>query len=259
MLTPRLLRNGLISLILANILILIGKDEWHTHFLNPLHYLDMFITFLSVFIVFEYLDRANHTLNKKKPWLQGVYKRGLLQLFFGLVIPALLSILITFLQWEFIWHKHLVHDNYFKYEFLPQLLFIVVVNLCFAIAHLFEKVSTQGKTEHKPILIGNKGSRKTPISSENTSCIYLKNGVIYLINNSGDQLILSDNMDAYEKLLPSEDFFRANRQFIINKQACQSYKAASNGKIEVALSPKSIPILISQKRASSFRSWINSK
>jgi len=243
----------------ANILILIGKDEWPSLFLNPRHYLDMLITFLSVFIVFEYLDRANSTLNRKIPWLEDVYKRGLLQLFFGLAIPAVLSILITFLQWKFIWKKHLVHDNYFKYEFLPQLLLIVVINLFFAITHLFEKVSKQDQTQSKPVLIGNKGSRKTPISSENTSCIYLKNGIIYLINTSGDQLILSDNMDAYEKLLPPEDFFRANSQFIINKQACQSYRSVSNGKIEVELSPKSIPILISQKRASSFRSWINSK
>ena len=121
MFTRRLVRNGSISLIIANILILIGKDEWPALFLNSRHYLDMFVTFLSVFVVFEYLDRANSALNSKMPWLQDVYKRVLLQLFFGLAIPALLSILITFLQWKFIWNKHLVHDNYFKYEFLPQL------------------------------------------------------------------------------------------------------------------------------------------
>lgn len=253
------MRNGLISLILANILILIGKDDWSALFFDARHYLDMFITFLSVFIVFEYVDRANIILNKRKPWLEHIYKRGLLQLIFGLIVPALLAIAMTYIQWTFIWHKHLVHDNYFKYEFLPQVLFIVVVNLFFAISHLFEKVSEQDEVQSEPILIGNKGARKIPIQSENTSYIYLKNGIIHLITNSGDQLILADNMDVYEKLLPTKDFFRANRQFIINKQACQSYKAVSNGKIEVALLPLSVSILISQKRAASFRTWINSK
>jgi DNA-binding LytR/AlgR family response regulator len=57
--------------------------------------------------------------------------------------------------------------------------------------------------------------------------------------------------------LDDTQFFRANRQTIIHRFACKSYRRMENGKIGLDLEPNpKIPVIISQKRASDFRKWI---
>ena len=71
--------------------------------------------------------------------------------------------------------------------------------------------------------------------------------------------MLSDNLDFYEKSLSEQTFFRANRQTIIHRMACKSFRNVENGKIEVQLEPDTVPsVIVSQKKAAAFRKWIRS-
>ena len=249
----RILRNILISLGISNILILIGKDNWLLLFTNPLHYLDMGVTFLSVFLIFEYVDWINRRLNKQYLLTHKFLNRILLQIAFGLLVPAALAIAFTYIMWSFLWGKTLLEGNYFKYEFLPQTLIILVVNLFFVISDLVKKTPV---IIPKITLMAQKGIKKVPVSLEDISFIQLKDRVVHLTTDNGENLLLSDNLDTIENLLPPDDFFRANRQIILSKRNCKSFKSASNGKLEVELLSKSEAIIVSQKRAASFRSWI---
>lgn len=257
----RWIRNALISLFIANILILIGKDDLGRLFKNPLHYLDMLVTFLSVYIILEFIDQVNLYLNKKFEWTKETFQRIIYQLLFAIIVPVLLSIFITFIQWEFIWHQDLFRDNYFKYEFLPQVLLILIINLFFVAVHLFNKgISTEKEVNlsKTPFIIGRKGGKKIPVQVSNVSCIQLKQGIVFLITFEGEEFLLSENLDHFEKTLPSSHFFRVNRQLIINREACKSFASGSNGKVNVVIFPAFATIQVSQKRAANFRSWINS-
>ncbi|MEN2282141.1 LytTR family DNA-binding domain-containing protein [Algoriphagus sp. SE2] len=256
----RWIRNSLISLFVANILVLIGKDGWIEHFKNPMHYLDMLVTFISVYIILEYIDQVNLYLNKKYEWTKDTFKRIILQLLFAIIVPILLTILITFIQWEFIWHQDLFEHNYFKYEFFPQVLLILIINLFFLVVHLFKKGIPTEKDlniSRTPFIIGRKGGKKIPVQISNISAIQLKQGIVYLITFNGEEFLLSENLDHFEKTLPSSHFFRANRQFIFNREACKSFASGTNGKVNVVIFPAFDTIQVSQKRASNFRSWIN--
>ncbi|SIN74334.1 LytR/AlgR family response regulator transcription factor [Algoriphagus halophilus] len=256
----RWVRNSIISLFIANILILIGKDDWIGRFKNPLHYLDMLVTFLSVYIILEIIDRVNFFLNKKFEWTKETFKRVIYQLLFAIIVPVILSILITFIQWEFIWHQDLFKDNYFKYEFFPQVLLILIINLFFVVIHLF-KVRVPRDNEvnlsKTPSIIGRKGGKKIPVQVSEISYIQLKQGIVYLITFEGEEFFLSENLDHFEKILPPSHFFRANRQFIIRREACKSFASGTNGKVDVTIFPALATIQVSQKRAANFRSWIS--
>ncbi len=256
MFRSRLTNNILVSFLIANLLILIGKDDWLSLFLMPRQYLDMLVSFISVFIVFEYTDRISSFLNSKISWYSHPVKRGLVQFGLGVIIPAIMAIILTFIMWEFLWHKSLIDDDYFKYEFLPAVLLIITINFFFVIKFLFR--NTPSKSESSPTIVGSKGSSKIPVSIEETACIILRNGVVSLITFSNDQIMLPQNMDYYEKNLPKESFFRANRQFIVSRQACKSFNSALNGKVEVQVLPATAKVVVSQKRAAGFRSWIRS-
>ena len=249
----RLFRNILVSLLIANILILIGKDNWLKLYQAPMHYLDMGVTFISVFIIFEYVDWINRYLNRQLLITGNISRRILLQILLGIIVPALLAILFTFIMWEYLWHKSLIEGNYFKYEFLPQVLLILIVNLYFIIIDLFSRVISKSS---RVTIIGQKGTQKIPVSPEDISLVQLKSGLLYLVLTNGDQLLMTENLDAVERKLPETDFFRVNRQVILNRKACQSYKSVKNGKIEVEISADEDPVVVSQKRAADFRSWI---
>ena len=69
---------------------------------------------------------------------------------------------------------------------------------------------------------------------------------------------LDESLDSVEKKLPSESFFRLNRQFIIHRQLVAGFDRAENGKINVLTkSTNGIPesISVSRLRAPSFKSW----
>ena len=65
-------------------------------------------------------------------------------------------------------------------------------------------------------------------------------------------------LDELARLLNNSHHFRVNRQILVSKKACRTYKSVEFGKIELELDPASkIPVIVSQKRASEFRKWIS--
>jgi two-component system LytT family response regulator len=91
------------------------------------------------------------------------------------------------------------------------------------------------------------------------ACFY-RDEVIWLqtfLNGDTQRLITDYNsLDEVEELLNPEQFFRANRQFIINKTAIESYRTHFTGKIELKLLvPTKEEIIISKEKAHQFRGW----
>ena len=87
--------------------------------------------------------------------------------------------------------------------------------------------------------------------------IWLESRVVFLKTFDGDKLILSDNLDKYEQELSDADFFRANRQMILNRKTCASFESIENGKVRVdLLSTLGKSVTVSQKKAARFREWI---
>jgi len=76
--------------------------------------------------------------------------------------------------------------------------------------------------------------------------------------DSNSQKLITDynSLDEIEELLNPDQFFRANRQFIVNKNAIESYRTHFTGKIELKLliSTKE-DIVISKEKAHQFRGW----
>ena len=266
MFSKRLIWKSVASLVIAHIIVAMGSDNWAEMMSGRGYYFYMLIAFVSVFIVFEYVDRMTHYLDTRWPWRDGLLLRILLQVLLVVALPAMLAIVITFVQWHFVYDQNLIRHGYFAVEFPVTVLLIVIVNLAFIIHYLVTEVRNtedqvlRDKLWPGPsVVLARKGNKNIPIPVSETAYLSLRNGVIFITTTDGTDLMLSDNLDFYEKSLSEQTFFRANRQTIIHRMACKSFRNVENGKIEVQLQPDTVPsVIVSQKKAAAFRKWIRS-
>jgi len=260
----RLIFKLLASLLISHFIIMIGANDWLSVFTDWLYYKDLVITFVSVFIVFEYVDRITQYLDRKFVWKTNLVRRTSFQIVLAVIVPCLMAVLLTFLQYEFIYDQDLIETGYFRFEFPATILLVVIVNLVFVISYLLRTSHDSGVSVdiHQgdtgpTVIMGKKGNKSVPVPRDEIAYIKLRNGLPFLTSHSNEATILSENLDHYEKILPPADFFRANRQTIISRSSCKSFKAVENGKIEILLKadvPESV--IVSQKKASKFRSWV---
>lgn len=96
-----------------------------------------------------------------------------------------------------------------------------------------------------------------PVFTKDVAYFY-RDQLNYLITHQNERYILDVNsLDELEDVLNPKQFYRANRQYIVNFHAIQSFKTQSNQKINLMLkSPlNKEEIDISREKAQSFRKW----
>lgn len=108
------------------------------------------------------------------------------------------------------------------------------------------------------ILVAVSGSKNIPIPVENIACFYRSGNYTTLKTFQSETYLLNHSLDELAKLLEENLFFRANRQFIINLRSCHYFTNEENGKLALHLVPEhEEEVIISQKRASAFKEWLN--
>lgn len=120
--------------------------------------------------------------------------------------------------------------------------------------HLFiEKTSIFRKRFLLPGFNGYK-----TISVSEIAYIYTEQKLTYLVTRYGNSEILSQTMDELEDELNPDEFFRANRQFIIHIDSVSIVKNDMNGKQKVILKYNSeIEIIVSREKAPLLRKWLD--
>lgn len=108
------------------------------------------------------------------------------------------------------------------------------------------------------MLVAVSGNKNIPIPVESIACFYKEGNYTILKTFQASTYLLNHSLDELAKLLEEKLFFRANRQFIINVNACHYFTNEENGKLSVHLNPPhDDEVIISQKKASAFKEWLN--
>lgn len=101
----------------------------------------------------------------------------------------------------------------------------------------------------------NKG-KLIPVQSESVICFYLRNQIVHAVTDSGEYP-LEETLDQVEARLPKDHFFRANRQFIIQRKHIAHAEVYFNNRLVVRLDTKlSEQIIISRDKAPLFKEWL---
>jgi DNA-binding LytR/AlgR family response regulator len=110
----------------------------------------------------------------------------------------------------------------------------------------------------KARLIVKKGNENISIKIEDVVLFYTENRVVYIFDKEGKKYLSDKTMNDLEAELDDTIFFRANRQYIVNLNFIKSFKSYEKVKLQVQLNIPEVNhlIIISQRTAPDFRSWI---
>jgi two-component system, LytTR family, response regulator len=113
--------------------------------------------------------------------------------------------------------------------------------------------------KRKERLVVKKGLINVLLKVEDIILFYTEDKIVYVIDKEGKKYISDQKLSDLQDMLDSHDFFRANRQYIVNINYIKSYKSYDRVKLSVDLNYSELNhlIVISQETAPYFRKWIS--
>lgn len=126
------------------------------------------------------------------------------------------------------------------------------------IEKLIENLVLQQQSErYRTRFLVKQGQKLIPLSTDEISYFYTEDKVVFIRTKSNSRFIIDFTLDELEELLNPQDFFRANRQFILNNAAVREIHSWFNGKLKVGVQPKSEEeVIISREKAGDFKLWM---
>jgi two-component system response regulator LytT len=95
-----------------------------------------------------------------------------------------------------------------------------------------------------------------PVRTSEIRFIYAEHGLVY-IHSSFDRFITQHTVEQLEAMLNPQQFFKANRQFIINRDNIQNVEHYFNRRLFVKLNCETPDkIIVSKLKANDFLHWI---
>ncbi len=234
---------------------------------EPISWLDLGVGTMISFLTWSLVRWVWMLLDQRYDWLQHTTQRLLWQLIFGLVSPAVVILVMVYLYFWIAFQVSLFQDPWINNEYRVCLLLLLLFNgyyLAFYFFKHLEKIqqtpsqaATGPKFEFSQSILVQRGNLQIPIKVQDIAYFYLKEDIYFLKTTDNQQYIISANLEELGSKLNPSQFFRINRKFLAHIQACKAFKAVENGKLELSLNPPtSEVVIVSQKKAASFRDWI---
>jgi two-component system, LytTR family, response regulator LytT len=116
------------------------------------------------------------------------------------------------------------------------------------------------KTDFKSSFLVSKAGKLIPVDISNVAFFYIKNELVMLYTIKGDTYVTDYSLDKLEKEVNPHDFYRANRQFLINRRIVKEVEQYFARKLLVkthTVAPEHI--VISKAKATDFTKWLDNK
>lgn len=124
-------------------------------------------------------------------------------------------------------------------------------------AERIHKVTHQLKLNYKTTLLVDQREKIIPLAVMDIAYCYLENTMVKIGTHNNQKYFLTSSLDVLEKQLNPQHFFRANRQFLINKTAIANIERYFSRKLSIQLTTDTPEVIIvSKAKASEFLKWI---
>lgn len=105
-------------------------------------------------------------------------------------------------------------------------------------------------------LVSQKGDKLVPLKTSEIAYIFIDLTIVKAVTFEGKVFVMQYTLDELSAVLNPEDFYRANRQFIIARNAIKDIDLWFNNRLSINLKPTPPEkILISKARISEFKLW----
>lgn len=205
-------------------------------------------------------------LDQKMPYGGRFISRVLLQILLTNVVGLLIIVALTELV-NFLARSEPVPLVFYTRNLFIFAIWILVINGIYIAWYLFrswqEAIQAQSNgeeiSEDKSIGIFVKsGKQNLLIPFSTVLCIWVDGHYTLLYVQELRKYFVDMSLDKVAEQLPTNDFFRVNRQWIIHRQAILGYRRLENGKLQILVKPLSdLPaeLTMSRTKAPEFKRW----
>lgn len=118
----------------------------------------------------------------------------------------------------------------------------------------------QLKTGYKTSFLVSSRDKLLPVSTTDVAYFYIEHEVTFLHTNDGKRYIINYSMEELEKSLDPRQFYRANRQFLVNYDNISEVEHYFARKLLVKTkAPVKEPMVVSKAKASEFLHWMETR
>ncbi|RDC63783.1 LytR/AlgR family response regulator transcription factor [Adhaeribacter pallidiroseus] len=236
----------------------------------------------KIFLVWHVVRLVIVYLDKVLAYQNHLTKRLLVQtLATGLVGVVALSVLV-YLDYALVRPYQINH--YWSLDVVIALIFILFINGIYVALYFYDSYVTsvaenksmeknleaqieKGQSEYylrepttsREQLLVKVGRKDVVVPYVEICCIYSRDKETYLLTADHKTYLHDFSLDRLEEQLPTSQFFRANRKFIITPELVRTISTEAHGKLQVYLKPySSLPatVTISREKAPLFRRWL---
>jgi len=215
-----------------------------------------YVGWLCARAVILYLDRVY-------PFSRNPFRRIVIQTATSSIVGVGVIVIQTIIM-NYLFTDHPMPVSFFKLDMIIILIWFFVVNGIYIGLHYYyewqnaETIRKSEKIIRAEGYVVRFGKKNISISFSQIAGFTIEKDYAVLTTTEVKSYYLDESLDAVEKKLPAELFFRLNRRFIVQRQLVTGFDRAENGKINVLVKPLngfpgSIPV--SRLRAPAFKSW----
>jgi two-component system response regulator LytT len=123
---------------------------------------------------------------------------------------------------------------------------------------LLQLIQTKAENFKKTFLV-SVGDQLVPVKTADIAYFFIDTGVVKAVTVQERSYVLDVKLEDIEEALDPSVFYRANRQFIIRREAIVTIKLHFNSKLLIDVHPVcSERIVVSKAKASDFKNWMGS-
>lgn len=205
-------------------------------------------------------------LDTKLPYAQYPIKRIVVQIVTTTITGLLIIISLTELV-SWIVKGRSASINFYTFDIFIFVIWFLVLNGIYIGIHYYQQLNESEflRQEEKKLKTTGfsvrQGKQNVLISFQDILGFYSESGFIYLQTHQEKKILSERSLDKVEQIIPSELFFRLNRQYIIHHNMINGFKRIEDGKLEIQInSAGNIPtmITVSRIKAASFKKWFHS-
>lgn len=121
---------------------------------------------------------------------------------------------------------------------------------------ILEAIRSSEKRYRKRFLV-SKGAAYYKLSVDEIAYFYSENRITTAVTFNRHNFVIDFSLDALEEELSPDNFFRINRQVLINIRSLEKIENYFGGKLKVRLNPPfEEGVMISRLKASDFKNWV---
>jgi hypothetical protein len=259
------------SLLAAHFIVLFGVVETFFQLLcDPVYYIALAGSFLIALLLVNYIHFITIRLDKHYDWQVKPIERTALQFFFGFVLTGILAFLLA-LAYFSTQGVQILKTPYLRFDYPIILVLLFFTNLYYLGHYIYlqwrmEKnavvntpiieATTSQEPEGKKSFMVNQGAKNIPIPLDQIAYFY-RDEATFLRTFNEEDYVIPQPLDEVQQYLNEKDFFRANRQMLVNRNACKHFESLPHNKLELFTQPKyKQQIVISQLRNRNFKDWM---